>query len=197
MVVLLVLGVVLFGALGVAWRIASDGFRHLDLDPGVLVTGGSARLEEALAGSSAFAYEPLLEAARASSSRARHLWLGEADGTLHHLLRIPVGELRACARIATSASFCGAAWCVRLGIAGEAGERSFDLEGPLGQGLACILLGFAATGALSAIHRATIRALGDDRTQYARLLERLEAKKSRGSDPNLALDGSLDVDSKA
>jgi hypothetical protein len=195
MAVIVVLGVVLFGALGVAWRIASEGFRHLDLDPRVLVDRSAHCLADALASSSTFAYEPLREAARTASSRARDLWLGEADGTLHHLLRVPVGEFRACARIATSASFCGAAWCVRLGIAGEAGARSFDLEGPLGQGLACIGLGFAATGALSAIHRATIRALGEDRAAYARLLDRLDPKKSPNGAPNLAPTGSLDVDS--
>lgn len=197
MFVIVVLGVVLFGALGAAWRMASEGFRHLDLDPAVLGARPPSTLPAALGASRSFAYEPLREAARSTSPRARDRWLGEADGTLHHLLRIPVGELRACARIATSASFCAAAWCVRLGIAGDAGPGSFDLEGPLGQGLACIVLGFAATGALSAIHRATIRALGEDRTHYARLLDALEPKKSPASVPNLASRGSLDVDSNA
>ncbi len=121
MVVIVVLGAILLGALGVAWRIASEGFRHLDLDPAVLVARASNRLADALVSTRAFAYEPIREAARADSARARNLWLTEADGTLHHLLRAPVGELRACARIATSASFCAAAWCVRLGVAGSGG----------------------------------------------------------------------------
>jgi hypothetical protein len=197
MAVVFVLGALLVGALAVAWRIAAEGFRHLDLDPTVLVKAPEEKLARVLVASSSFAYEPLREAVGASNARARELWLSEADGTLHHLLRVPVGELRACARIATSASFCAAAWCVRLGIAGDTGARSFDLDGPLGEGLACIGLGFAATGALSAIHRATIRALADDRAAYARLLGRLDAEKSPIGAPNLAPNGSLDVDSTA
>ena len=197
MVVIVVLGAILLGALGVAWRIASEGFRHLDLDPAVLVARASNRLADALVSTRAFAYEPIREAARADSARARNLWLTEADGTLHRLLRAPVGELRACARIATSASFCAAAWCVRLGVAGSGGPASFDLEGPLGQGLACIGLGFAATGALAAIHRATIRALDEDRAAYVKLLDRIDPKKSQPDPPNLASGAALDVDSFA
>jgi hypothetical protein len=173
---IVLLGLVLLGAVGFAAHVASAGIRAIPLE-GASLRGAGAALAVALAGERSFALEPLREAARAPRGRTREAWLAEADGALVHLLRVPSGELRACAKIANAASFAAAAWALRAGLTDEGGPR-FDLEGALGQSLACVVLGFVATGVVAGVHRAVVGVLRDERAAFAALLERLEAEES-------------------
>jgi hypothetical protein len=162
-----VLGVVLVGALLFAVRIGVSGLRGITLDASVLRPLGS-RFGEAMGGALPPTLEALREACRASPGRARDAWLAEAEGELQHALRVPSAELRACAKLVNAASFCVAAWTIRIGLV-DADAEGFAFDGALGQALACIVLGFVATGAIAAVHRTLQAALRDEREAFADL----------------------------
>jgi hypothetical protein len=170
------LGLVLLGAVAFAAYVASSGIRAIPVDAAAL-HASRVDLGAALAGEGAFALEPLREAARAPHGRVREAWLAEADGALVHHLRVPAPELRACAKIANAASFAVAAWTLRAALTDPERPR-FDLEGALGQALACVVLGFVATGVVAGMHRAVVGTLRADRAAFASLLEGLAAEES-------------------
>jgi len=175
MLPLVLLGLVLLGAVGFAAHVASAGIRAIEVDAAAL-RSGRVRLADALAGERSFLLEPLREAAAARPGRARDAWLAEADGALVHHLRVPGPELRACAKIVNAASFAVAAWTLRAALASPEGPR-FDLDGALGQALACVVLGFVATGVVAGMHRAVAGVLRDDRAAFAALVEGLDAEE--------------------
>lgn len=176
MFALVLLGLVLLGAVGAAVRIGTDGLRSIRLDPAVLRRGASS-LAAVLEDDHSFALEPLREAWRAGPGPTREAWLAEAHGTLVHLLRVPVAELRACAKIVNAASFALAAWTLRAGLAAVEGP-DFTLEGALGQALACVALGFVATGVVAGVNRTLARALRADREAFVALLAPLDREES-------------------
>jgi len=176
MLALVLLGALLVGVVVAAARVATAGLRALPLDPALLQTLGP-RFGEALAGSTDFAFEPLREASQSPVGRIRNAWLAEADGTLAHRVRVPVAELRACAKVATAGSFCLAAWTIRAGLVEPSGP-SFDLGGPLGRALACVALGFVSTGVVASIHRSAVRLLRDDRNALVALVKFLDTEEN-------------------
>jgi len=177
MTALALLGVILVGSIAMALRMAVSSLRAIDLDPAVVLGVGTG-LRSLFDARTSYAFEPLREALAARSERDRNRWLIEADATWHSALRPLDAEMRACARAATSASFCAAAWALRAGIANcdEAGVLAFD--GPVGQGVACIALGLLTTGAIASIHRRAERHLRDERAAFASLLVRLDEKEN-------------------
>jgi hypothetical protein len=176
MTALVLLGLVLLGAVGAAARLGADGLRSIPLDPAVLRRGASS-VATVLAHDDSFALEPLREAWRAGPGATREAWLAEAHGTLLHLLRVPVAELRACAKIVNAASFALAAWTLRAGLASVDGP-DFTLEGALGQALACVVMGFLATGVVAGVNRTLAKALRADREAFVALLAPLDREES-------------------
>jgi hypothetical protein len=175
MTALLLLGLLLLAVVAFAARVATDGIRALPIDAAALRTLGP-NFGEALRGEASFALEPLREAALAPSGPTREAWLAEADGVLAHHLRVPAAELGACAKIANAASFACGAWSLRLALAADGGP-SFALDGPLGQALGCVVLGFVATGAVTGMHRASRRVLRNDRSAFAALVKILDGEE--------------------
>ena len=177
MTALALLSVVLLGSVLMALRMAVSGLAAVDLDPTVL-NGNVSALRPVLDACASYAFEPLREALASRTGRDRDRWLVEADATWHSALRPLDAEMRACARAATSASFCAAAWALRAGIADrdEVGVLAFD--GAVGQGIACIALGLLTTGAIASVHRRAERHLRDERAAFAALLVRLDEKEN-------------------
>jgi hypothetical protein len=179
MLALVLLGLVLLGAVAFAARVGTAGLRAVPLDPAVLRALGE-RAPSVLALDASFVLEPLREAWRTSPGRTRNAWLAEANGTLVHLLRVPAPEIRACAKVVNAASFAVAAWTLRAGLAAPGGP-DFALEGALGEALACVGLGFVATGVVAGMHRAVVRAYRADREAFVALLRRLDDEESTES----------------
>ena len=174
---LAVLGVILVTVLTLAIRMCTQGILRLDLDP-IVLRPNAKHLRAVLVEPLAYAFEPLREALDSNTERARNLWMAEADSAIHHELRPLNAELRACARVSTSASFCAAAWALRVGLASHTESDAMALDGPIGHGIACIALGFLATGAVSSVHRRVELRLRDERSACAALLESVDEKEN-------------------
>ncbi len=169
MVPLLVVAAILGGTVAMAVRMLSHGVRSLPLDADVLRHSPKV-LRAAIESARSPAFDALRFAARAAGAQERERWLFEVDGEWNYLLRSQTPELRAGIRVATSASFCGAAWAIRAGLGDAANARGLTLYGPLGQALGCVMLGVVATGCLAALHRSGEKSLKRERNAYAGLI---------------------------
>jgi len=177
MMAIALLGVILIGSITMALRMGASSLDAIDLDPAVLL-GSMTGLRSLAEVRSSYAFEPLREALASRTERDRNRWLVEADATWHSALRPLDAEMRACARAATSASFCAAAWALRAGIASRDEAGVMAIDGPVGQGVVCIALGLLTTGAIASIHRRVERHLRDERAAFASLLLRLDEKEN-------------------
>ncbi len=166
------LGLVLLAVLFAAVRMLVGAIGALDLDPAPL----RADLR-ALSAARAPAFEAISEANASNSARDRDAWLAESEGVLRHVLRVPVAELRACAKIATAAAFCIAAWSVRSALASNSGDDGNAGDEVLGRALGCVGLGLVATGALVRVHRVGARAIARDRDGFAALVAAVERRE--------------------